>query len=184
MSISIVLMTAIMGFLLPAATTLNYAQSVQDELKRLRNSVASALPSEWHVVGASSNESLWSRVDALREKYKGYKIDLSGPLITTQEIPKGEQKVKKTTSSLGAVLFLIPVWRGISQAEIDKDFRTGWETKKLLSENQGVQQPPPQDSRQSATAYGWNGQYLLICDGFCGAAVLERVAKQLNIPKR
>ena len=178
--IRVALLTTLLG--LPWAEN-NWCKNeppVQTTIEQIKSTVQAALPSDWKVVGERADQSLWPAVDTLRDRYKGYAIDLAGPSVTKVTNVKGESKAKTVTFNKAAVLYFIPVWSGISRAQLVRDKNEGQRALEGRFDPRG-QRPPPSQQAESVV-YGWNSQYLLVCRHDC--EVVARVAKQFKIPKK
>lgn len=153
-------------------------QAAQTTIEQIRTSVQATLPSGWNVIGERTDQSFWPTVDTLRDRYKGYAIDLAGPSVTRVTGRKGVTRATSITFTKTAVLYFIPVWSGISRGQIMKDWNEG---ERVTTRHFALRNESGPQSSESVI-YGWNSQYLLICKNDC--EIVERVAKKFKIPKR
>jgi hypothetical protein len=153
---------------------------VQTTIEQIKSSVESALPSDWKVIGERADQSLWPTVDTLRDRYKGYAIDLAGPRYSKESTVKGQTNTKRVSDNKTAVLYFIPVWSGITRAQLTRDLSEGQRAMDARFDPRGQLTAPSQQSE--SVIYGWNSQYLLVCKHDCD--VVERVAKKFKIPKK
>jgi len=154
--------------------------AAQTTIEQLKSTVQSALPSPWNVIGERIDQSFWPTVDTLRDRYKGYAIELAGPSFTIETAVKGQTSRQSVTRTKTAVLYFIPVWSGITRGQLTKDWDEGERVTAGDFALRNVSRPGPRPSE--STIYGWNNQYLLICKHDC--EIVERVARKFKISKR
>lgn len=170
----------ITGFLCVPLADKKNEPAVQTPIEQIKSTLQSALPSDWKVIGERADQPLWPTVDTLRDRYKGYAIDLAGPSVTKVTGVKGSSKAQTVTFNRTAVLYFIPVWSGISRAQLNTDLNEAQRTMDA-GFNPVIQGPPP-SQRSKSVIYGWNSQYLLVCQNDC--EIVERVARKFKIPKK
>ena len=154
--------------------------AAQTTIEQLKSTVQSALPSAWNVIGERIDQSFWPTVDTLRDRYKGYAIELAGPSFTIETAVKGQTSRQSVTRTKTAVLYFIPVWSGITRTQLITDRNEAARTLDARSVPQA--QGPPRSQQVEGIVYGWNSQYLLVCKKDC--EVVERVARKFKIPKK
>jgi hypothetical protein len=173
--IRVALLTSLLSTPLAAPIRPNNGLPLQDEMQQIETAVRSALPSGWNIIAARANESLWS-TDKLRDRYKGYAIEIVGPVFQTEITFKGQTKAQTVTETTAAILYFIPVWTGINRSQLRKDWKEG-ESQRFPPSSQG------EPEREDRVAYGWNTKYFLVCEHDCNN-IVQRIAKKFNIPKR
>jgi hypothetical protein len=178
--VRVALITTLLGLPWTENNWRKHEPRVQIPIEQIKSTVQSALPSDWKVIGERADQPLWPGVDTLRDRYKGYAIDLAGPSVTKVTGVKGSSKAQTVTFNKAAVLYFIPVWSGITRTQLITDRNEAARTLDARSVPQA--QGPPRSQQVEGIVYGWNSQYLLVCKKDC--EVVERVARKFKIPKK
>lgn len=178
--ISIALITGLLSMPAIEPTSHKTEPAVQTTIEQIRTSVQATLPSGWNVIGERSDQSFWPTVDTLRDRYRGYAIELAGPSFTIVTGVKGQTRRQSVTRNKTAILYFIPVWSGITRAQLIRDWIEGEQATARVLPLQNIAGPPTVQSE--SVVYGWNTKYLLICKHDC--EIVERVANKFKIPKR